>query len=276
MLALGLLVLVAIVLDAIRRVRRSRYEKIRMPRRKQPIFDDDTPLDEYGSELPSGGARVVAQRDQADLEEMTRSLKDIAEASKPKLTIPVRKPEQSALDLGEQPEQVVGQPQEKEDAQQKPDHSTTQAETAGKVSGQVLVLHLMATERTPFKGDLLLNAFLACGLRYGDMKIFHYHAGDNGAGEVLFSIASSVNPGVFNLKTIAEFKTPGISLFFATDDVTNPSRAFEKMLSTAEALAKRLGGQLRDENRQPLTPQKIEQCRQLVAEAAPSHSSGNS
>ena len=260
MFVLGALVLLAIVLDVTRRMRRARYEKIRMPRRKQPIFDDDVEFDEYGSELPSGGARVVGQRDESDLEEMTRSLKDIAEASKPKLSIPVRTPEQSAFDLGDAADK-------QEPAQQEPvaEAATTAELAAEKPISAVLVLHLMAAEGEYFSGDSLLEAFLGCGLRYGSMKIFHRHEAEDGSGAVLFSVANSVNPGVFDLKTIAELNTPGVSLFFASDDVANPAQAFEEMLSTAETLAQRLGGQLRDENRKPLTSQAIDSCRQKVA-----------
>ena len=60
MLALGVLVVLAIVLDVIRRVRNARYDRIHMSKRKQPIFDSDVGRDEYGSELPGGGARVVS------------------------------------------------------------------------------------------------------------------------------------------------------------------------------------------------------------------------
>jgi len=53
MIALGALVVLAIMLDVVRRVRSARYERIHMPRRKQPVFDEGDDLDEYGSELPS-------------------------------------------------------------------------------------------------------------------------------------------------------------------------------------------------------------------------------
>ena len=289
MLALGILVLVAVVLDAVRRMRRARYEKIRMPRRKQPVFDDGDDFDDYGSELPSGGARVVGQRDAADLEEMSRNLKEIAEASKPKLNIPIKPPEQSALAL--EPQQK--EPQQKEPQQEDPQQNTSASavepveaepeedakaplsESASQKQASapesepvnaVLIVHLMAEEGHYFSGDDLLKAFLDCGLRYGDMKIFHCHDTEAG-GSVLFSVASSVNPGVFELKTIAEFETPGISLFFATDDVKKPRKALNEMLSTAEKLARKLGGQLRDENREPLSGKKLEHYRQ-VAESA--------
>ncbi len=97
MLALGALVVLAIVLDVIRRVRNARYDRIHMSKRKQPIFDSDTGRDEYGSELPGGGARVVGYRNESDVKEMSRAVRQRAEANKPKLTVPFKKPVQSSL-----------------------------------------------------------------------------------------------------------------------------------------------------------------------------------
>ena len=108
MIALGALVALAIMLDVIRRIRNARYEKIHMPRRKQPIFDDNEEFDEFGSELPSGGARVVSYRDDEDIEEAGKTVRERAEANKPKLSIPIAEPEQSSLNLDEPAERQSG------------------------------------------------------------------------------------------------------------------------------------------------------------------------
>lgn len=276
MIVLGALVLLAIVLDVVRRMRRARYEKIHMPRRKQPIFDDEIDLDEYGSELPSGGARVVMQRDAADVEEFSRSLKEIAEAGRPKLTIFQQQPEPADFGMnlpereliedtasGMEPEvaspSVVGEPAQVE--KEKP-------------QGGVVVLHVMSKEQC-FAGELLLEALLGCGLHYGSMKIFHRHEQEDGAGSILFSVANSVNPGIFDLNAMEQFNTPGISLFFAMDDLDNPATAYEEMLSTAEKLTERLGGELCDETRSTLNQQTINLSRERIADFARSQSLGN-
>ncbi len=250
MILVGILVLIAIVLDVIRRVRRARYEKIRMPRRKQPIFDDEMGDNDYGSELPSGGARIVARRDDSDVEELSRSLKQIAEASKPRLSIfqqqePTPEKLESAEDPGhEQPEPAADPEPEK-----------------AEVKGGVVVLHLMAEKGSLFPGTLLLQALHEGGMRYGEMNIFHCH--DSG-GEVLFSLANSVNPGTFELGSMSQFETPGVSLFFAMENLDDPVKAFEAMLSTAHKLVQRLGGDLCDETRTKLSSQTLEQLRDRI------------
>jgi len=61
LIVLGALLVCGIVLDGVRRMRAARRGALRGPRR-QPIFDDEV-QDPLNSELPSGGARVVAVRD---------------------------------------------------------------------------------------------------------------------------------------------------------------------------------------------------------------------
>lgn len=61
LVVLGALLICGIVLDGVRRMRAARRGSLRGLRR-QPIFDDES-QDSLNSELPSGGARVVAVRD---------------------------------------------------------------------------------------------------------------------------------------------------------------------------------------------------------------------
>ena len=89
LMALGALVVIAILWHGIRQLRRSRYDNIRMSRRKQPIFDDDH-VDEFGSELPNGGARVVGTRDDLSTVEKQEQIRQAAEAKKPKLAYTLR------------------------------------------------------------------------------------------------------------------------------------------------------------------------------------------
>ena len=170
MIALGALVALAIMLDVIRRIRNARYEKIHMPRRKQPIFDDNEEFDEFGSELPSGGARVVSYRDDEDIEEAGKTVRERAEANKPKLSIPIAEPEQSSLNLDEPAERQSG-PQAEDQAPS----PTKRTESDQVPVASVVVLHLMAKEGDFFQGEELLEALLKQGLRYGSMKIFHRH-----------------------------------------------------------------------------------------------------
>ncbi|MEH6469215.1 MAG: cell division protein ZipA [Porticoccus sp.] len=282
MIALGALVALAIMLDVIRRVRNTSYEKIHMPRRKQPIFDDDD-LDDYGSELPSGGSRVVSYRDEADVAEVGKTVRKRAEANKPKLSIPIRElelePEQPSLNLNEpadddninadEPSTVaMAERGGREEEEEKP-AAKEQVPVAS-----VVVLHLMARDGEYFQGDQLLNSLLNQGLRYGSMKIFHRHIGEEGSGPVMYSVANSVNPGTFDLNGMDQLVTPGISLFFAMEDVDDPAATLDNLLASAKQIAIDLNGELKDESRSALTRQTEDHYRQRITDFSRAQLSG--
>jgi cell division protein ZipA len=131
--------------------------------------------------------------------------------------------------------------------------------------GEVLVIHVRATQDNVFNGDELLELILEHGLRFGAMDIFHRHAGEDGEGPILFSLSNMVKPGVFDLHTFDEFSTVGVSLFLALPVETDSYlEAFEAMLTTAKAITKQLQGELKDENRNVLTGQTIEHYRERI------------
>lgn len=309
MIGLGILVALAIVLDVIRRIRNARYEKIHMPRRKQPIFEDDDLPEEYGSELPSGGARVVGYRAESDVEMLSREVRERAEANKPKLSVPKREPVQSSFNLEaesappkhpapEEPASVsTDEPVEPELEAAAPEDVAMSAQLSESVAVEhsreprraeqrapapesktpvvsVVVMHLMAANGEVLDGRDLLDALLAAGLRYGSMKIFHRHTGEDGSGPVLFSVANSVNPGTFDLSRMDEFSTPGVSLFYAMEDVDDPMMAFDSLLTAAKKMAMELGGVLKDESRSVLTRQTEEHYRQRITDYCRSQLSG--
>ena len=131
---------------------------------------------------------------------------------------------------------------------------------------EVLVMNLMAPAGRQFDGAELLQALLDQGLRFGSMNIFHRHQSADGSGPVQFSLANMVVPGTFNLSTMAEFSTPGVSMFLSLPNEDDSLAAFDSMAETAKTLAARLGGELKDENRSVMTRQTIEHCRQRVIE----------
>ncbi|MEZ5529974.1 MAG: cell division protein ZipA [Porticoccaceae bacterium] len=316
MIGLGILVALAIVLDVIRRIRNARYEKIHMPRRKQPIFEDDDLPEEYGSELPSGGARVVGYREDSDVELLSREVRERAEANKPKLTVPKREPVQSSFNLeaesaptkplateepasassddsaelepetdvhaavakSAQPEPVAAEfrSEPRSEFRSEPRRAEQRAPVPENKTPvvSVVVMHLMAASGEVLDGRDLLDALLAAGLRYGSMKIFHRHTREDGSGPVLFSVANSVNPGTFDLSRMDEFSTPGVSLFYAMEDVDDPMMAFDSLLTAAKKMATELGGVLKDESRSVLTRQTEEHYRQRITDYCRSQLSG--
>ena len=132
----------------------------------------------------------------------------------------------------------------------------------------VLVMHIKAADGAMFHGRDLLDVILSNGLRYGDMKIFHYHQQQEEEdidGPVLFSMANMVKPGTFELRDFETLKTVGLSFFLSlpvADDANMD--AFDTMLSVIERMAEQLKGELKDEYRSALTAQTIAHYRERI------------
>ena len=113
-IALVGLLLLALVFWTVRRHRRLKYQRIKTRLRYQNVDPDDF-QESYGSELPSGGARVIGTRDTEDVETVNARIRQQAEANRPKLSIPGKSPSQQAsLDLGDD----AGSPESTEEQRQ--------------------------------------------------------------------------------------------------------------------------------------------------------------
>ena len=131
---------------------------------------------------------------------------------------------------------------------------------------EVIVFNLMAKSGYVFDGEMLLAVLVEEGMKLGEMDIFHRHLDDDGDAPVLFSLANMVVPGTFNLSKMAEFVTPGVSMFLSLPIAADSIAAYENFVVTASNLAAKLDGDLKDENRSVLTKQAIEHARQRVME----------
>ena len=131
---------------------------------------------------------------------------------------------------------------------------------------EVLVISVISRDPAGFKGPALLQNILESGLRFGEMDIFHLHESMAGNGEVLFSMANAVKPGVFDLDDIDLFSTPAVSFFLGLPGPRHPKQAFDVMVAAARKLSQELNGELKDDQRSVLTAQTIEHYRQRIVE----------
>ena len=129
---------------------------------------------------------------------------------------------------------------------------------------EVIIINVMSVGDERFQGQDLLEVVLRCGMRFGDMQIFHRHEQEDGEGTLLFSMVNMVVPGTFDLAAMDEFETPGVSLFMTLPMQANSMDAFNLMVDTARSIARNLGGELKDEQRSVMTMQTIEHCRQRI------------
>jgi cell division protein ZipA len=125
-----------------------------------------------------------------------------------------------------------------------------------------VVIYVLALDE-PFAGQGLLEVLLEGGMTFGEMDIFHQL--DDRAAQ-LFSLASAVEPGTFNLSSIDQFSTPGVTLFMRVHELAAPLQVLDSMLSVANTIAQELNGEVQDETRSVMTPQTIEHCRQSIME----------
>jgi len=127
----------------------------------------------------------------------------------------------------------------------------------------ILTLHVVSRGE-PFDGAALVHAASRCGLEPGEMDIFHCMIGDGDHVQTLFSMANMVKPGTFPFGAMADFQSPGVTLFSQLEGTHDDPGRMEEMLGTAHSLADELGGEIRDEKRRSLTDEAEQELRGRV------------
>ncbi len=138
------------------------------------------------------------------------------------------------------------------------------------VEQKIVTLRLVARKRGSFQGDELILSMRGIGLRRGKFGIFHRFDGDDDS-EVVFSAASLVEPGHFDLENIKQQEFPGISLFLILPGPIEGADAFDLMIAAARTLARSLNGELVDESGSTLSIQRERYMREEIVQFEHSH-----
>ncbi|WP_426780873.1 cell division protein ZipA [Pseudomonas syringae] len=272
LIVIGIIVIAGILFDGWRRMRGGKGKlKFRLDRSFSNLPDDEEP----SSAEVLGPPRVLdthkePQLDEHDLPSMSASPRDNvrenAREAKRSNSDKKRKgePQQGDLnlDMGG-PSLFTGRDDDFPD--DKPTHIITGEKDLPPVE-EVLVISVISRSESGFKGPALLQNILESGLRFGEMDIFHRHESMAGNGEVLFSMANAVKPGVFDLDDIDHFSTRAVSFFLGLPGPRHPKQAFDVMVAAARKLAHELDGELKDDQRSVMTAQTIEHYRQRIVE----------
>jgi cell division protein ZipA len=128
---------------------------------------------------------------------------------------------------------------------------------------KIVTVRIVAHDKKSFAGDELILSMRGIGLRHGKFGIFHRYDG-NDEDRTVFSAASLVEPGSFDLQNIKGQEIPGISLFLVLPGPVECVEAFDTMLATARALTKSLGGELLDESGSTLSIQRERYLREEI------------
>lgn len=128
---------------------------------------------------------------------------------------------------------------------------------------KIVTLRLVARDSGSFRGDDLILSMRGIGLRHGKFGIFHRYDGSE-EDRTIFSAASLVEPGSFDLSNIKEQALPGISLFSILPGPIDGAEAFDLMMAAARALAQTLDADLLDESGSTLSIQREHYMREEI------------
>lgn len=136
---------------------------------------------------------------------------------------------------------------------------------APEVEQKIVTMRVVGANKVPFAGDELVLSLRGIGMRHGRFGIFHRYDG-NDEDRVVFSAASLVEPGSFDLENIKGQKIPGISLFMVLPGPIDGAEAFDLMMAASRTLTQSLGAELLDETGSTLSIQRERYLREEVIE----------
>ncbi|BBM65352.1 cell division protein ZipA [Vibrio alfacsensis] len=131
---------------------------------------------------------------------------------------------------------------------------------------QVIVLNVHCAGEEAFVGTKLFDSMQQNGLIYGEMNIFHRHEDWEGNGKVLFSVANMMHPGTLEHDDPADFSTKGISFFMTLPCYGQAEQNFNLMLRIAQQIADDMGGNVLDDQRNLMTPDRLALYRRQIVE----------
>jgi cell division protein ZipA len=144
-----------------------------------------------------------------------------------------------------------------------PTLSSSEAPQSRRVERRKILSLRLAIAPQRIEGAKLQESLLAESLQHGKYGIFHRLHAD---GNIVFSVASMVEPGTFELEKMNETMYPGITMFTQLPGPVPGMHALNELIACARRLQANLGGTLQDERGVPLTVHRIERMRQEVRE----------
>ena len=270
LLGLGVLLVLGIYLwDRVTR-RRARPRPHARPQpavRRAPGFDPDAALDDplpsmpAEARLPDPDDGVPADHGSEFDPEPEPEIAPAAAQEAVGEPEPLQLTEWDQIDLNAEPEL---KPDMTFDAHGGSDYLHVAPELQDDVPRKILQINLVPRDGE-ISGEALLKALKEVDLKAGAMDIFHRYDSQL-RDQVLFSMASMVEPGSFPLRAMKQYSTAGVTLFTQLPGVRDGLAIYSDMLFTAERLAALLNAELRDETHSVLSKQWIEHTREAILE----------
>ncbi len=123
------------------------------------------------------------------------------------------------------------------------EESTSKEKEPKAIIDDVISVYVLAKVEEKIKGEKILSASYALHLDYGEMKIFHRHD-QTTQRKIEFSMANVQAPGWFEIDSMNDMETTGVSFFMQVNLVENPSAVLDEMLICAHNLSTMLGAML--------------------------------
>ncbi len=154
--------------------------------------------------------------------------------SQPELGLPEAEPSPSGSDLGKRPSQDFD---------------------------KIVSLYVAARAGEVLRGEDIVVAAEKTGLVFGYMNVFHRLLDAHPERGPVFSMASIMKPGSFDMTNIREMETPAIAFFLTLPAPMTALDGWEKMLPTVQRMAELLDGVVLDDSRNALGRQRIAHIR---------------
>jgi cell division protein ZipA len=126
---------------------------------------------------------------------------------------------------------------------------------------KIVSLFVAAKAGQVLLGEDVVVAAEKTGLVFGHMNVFHRLVEGHPERGPIFSMASILKPGSFDMTNIREMQTPAIAFFLTLPAPMTALDAWETMLPTVQRMAELLDGVVLDDGRNALGRQRIAHIR---------------
>jgi cell division protein ZipA len=126
---------------------------------------------------------------------------------------------------------------------------------------KIVSLYVAARAGEVLRGEDIVVAAEKTGLMFGYMNVFHRLVEGHPERGPIFSMASIMKPGSFDMTHIREMETPAIAFFLTLPAPMTALDGWEKMLPTVQRMAELLDGVVLDDSRNALGRQRIAHIR---------------
>lgn len=126
---------------------------------------------------------------------------------------------------------------------------------------KIVSLYVAARAGHVLRGEDIVVAAEKAGMVFGHMNVFHRLVEGKPEKGPIFSMASILKPGSFEMATIREMETPAIAFFLTLPAPLSALESWEKLLPTVERMAELLDGIVLDDSRNALGRQRVAHIR---------------